>query len=49
MQDPGVDGRINIKMDLQEEGWRGMDWIGLAEDMDRCRALVKTVMNFRVT
>jgi hypothetical protein len=30
----------NIKMDLQEVGWGGMDWIYLAQDMDRWRALV---------
>jgi hypothetical protein len=34
-------------MDLQEEGW-GMDWIKLAQDRDRWRALVYAVMNLRV-
>jgi hypothetical protein len=38
----------NIKMDLREIGWDGMDWIDLAQDMDQCRALVNTVMNLRV-
>jgi hypothetical protein len=35
----------NVKMDLQEVGWRGMDWIDLAHDRDRWRALVNTVMS----
>jgi hypothetical protein len=38
----------NIKMDLREIGWRGMDWIDLAQDMDQRRALVITAMNIRV-
>jgi hypothetical protein len=38
----------NIKMDLQEVGWGGMDWIDMAEDRDRWRALVSVVMNLRV-
>jgi hypothetical protein len=35
-------------MVLQEEGWEGMDWIELAEDRDRLRALVSAVVNLRV-
>jgi hypothetical protein len=35
-------------MDLIEIGWGGMDWIDLAQDRDRWRALVKAVMNLRV-
>jgi hypothetical protein len=38
----------NIKMDLGERGWGGVDWIGLAQDRDKWRALVNVVMNFRV-
>jgi hypothetical protein len=38
----------NIEMDLQEVGCRGMDWIELALDTGRWRALLKAVMNFWV-
>ena len=38
----------NIKMDLQELGGGCGNWMDLAQDRDRWRALVSTVMNFRV-
>jgi hypothetical protein len=37
----------NIKMDLREIGWVGMDLIDLAQDRDQRRALESTVMNLR--
>jgi hypothetical protein len=38
----------NIKMDLREIGWDGMDWIDLAQDRNQWRALVNAIMNLRV-
>jgi hypothetical protein len=38
----------NIKMDHRETGWGGMGWIGLAQDRDYWRALVKTLINLLV-
>jgi hypothetical protein len=38
----------NIKMNLQEVGWGGMDWIELAQGRDRWFALVNAVMNVQV-
>jgi hypothetical protein len=38
----------NIKIDLREKRWDGMDWIELADDRDQWRAVVNTVMKLRV-
>jgi hypothetical protein len=38
----------NIKMDLREIGWDGMDWIDLAQDRDQWKALLNMVMNLGV-
>jgi hypothetical protein len=35
-------------LDLSEIGWGGVDWIGLARDKDKWRALVNAIMNVRV-
>ena len=38
----------NIKMDIKETGWEGVDWTYLAHDGDKWRIVVNAVMNFRV-
>ena len=38
----------NIKMDLQEVGFGGLDWIELDQEREWCRAVVNAVMNLRV-
>jgi hypothetical protein len=39
----------NIKIDLREIGWDGMDWIDLSQESDQWRALMNSVMNLRVS
>jgi hypothetical protein len=39
---------FNIRMDLGEVGWSDVDWIGLAQDRNRRRALVNSVVKLRV-
>jgi hypothetical protein len=39
----------NIRMDLMEMGWEGVDWMHLAKDRDQWRVFVNTVMNFRIS
>jgi hypothetical protein len=38
----------NIRMDLVDVGWGDVDWVGLAQDSDRWRACVNSVLNLRV-
>jgi hypothetical protein len=47
LEDPGVDGRIILKRIFERLG-EGVDWIDLAQDRDRWRAVVNTIMNLRV-
>jgi hypothetical protein len=47
LEDQGVDGKMGT-MDLREIGWGSVDWIQLAQDRDRWRGVVNTVMNLRV-
>jgi hypothetical protein len=46
---PGRRWVDNIKIDLREIEWGGMDWIDLAQDRDQWRALVNMLMNLRVS
>jgi hypothetical protein len=47
LKDPGIDGRIILKW-INERLDGGMDWMNLAQDRDRGRAVVNAVMNLRV-
>jgi len=38
-------GECNVNIDLKEMGWEGMEWINPVQDMDKWRAVVKTVMD----
>jgi hypothetical protein len=45
LENPGLDGRMILKLIFEK--WDGvMDWIGMAQESDRCRAVVNAVMNF---
>jgi len=43
-----LNANANIKMDLTEVGWGGMNWVLLAQDTERLRAVVNAIMNLRV-
>jgi CRISPR/Cas system-associated protein Cas7 (RAMP superfamily) len=48
LERPRHSSEYGIKMDLREIGWRGVEWIQLAQDRDRWRAVVNAVMNLGV-
>jgi len=48
LENPGLDGRIILKLGLKKMGCEGMDWSDVAPDRDRWRALVKVIINLRV-
>jgi hypothetical protein len=53
LKDLGVDGRIKIKLGFKKKddgggGGGGLDWIGVAQNRDKWRALLNAVMNLRV-
>jgi hypothetical protein len=47
LERPGRRWEYNIKIDLRDIGWDGMDWIDLAQDRDQWRALMNTVIHLR--
>jgi hypothetical protein len=48
LEDPGLDGRIILRWIFRKWDMWGMDWIDMAQDGDRWRALVNAVMDLRV-
>jgi hypothetical protein len=48
LEDPGIDGRIILKCIFKKWDGRGVNWIDVAQDRDRWRAVVSAVMNLRV-
>jgi hypothetical protein len=48
LEELDADGYITVKMDLQDVGWRGMDWIDTAHNSNWWRIILNAVMNLRV-
>ena len=47
LEELDVDGKITVKMDLQDVGWGGMDWIDLVPSSDWWQVIVNALMNLR--
>jgi hypothetical protein len=48
LEEPRHRWEDNISMNLRDKGWKGVEWIHLAQDRDQWRAVVSTVMNLRI-
>jgi len=46
---PGNGWEDDNRLDLRKRGWKGVDWMHLAQDRDKWRALVNTVLNLWVS
>jgi hypothetical protein len=47
MEDKGIEGRTILKVDVEEMGWEGTDWINLAQAREKWQALVNMVMKLQ--
>jgi hypothetical protein len=46
--DLGVDGRTVLRWIIEKMVWEGVDWFGMAQDVEWCRAVLITALNLRV-